>query len=388
MLLNGNTFKCLDEKLASARKKIELDYTTTSVQIQEKITLDHVTQQINLRRNKFLQDIELNQLILIKALNEKKSGVSLGSISREKLNFLANKTEEDITIKFQLALNRIEYKADFELFQKLNYSELYKHVDTISLPAHCEHIINLYKLSLNKYFVYDHKSREIKLLDKKFNTIKSIPVRVNYHCIQYEIARSRIVCNFSNPLKSRTHVSVFDYDLNIIRSRHISAREITMIHIGQNHVYYTCTATNKYIVFDLDLNDNDTISFELIGFVFSVADDKILKYYLNKELTILSRKNLSLVRSIPVGGRCIEDEPKHQDTTFKVCNIFFDSKSNFFVVSRSTTGNSFYSFEYYDLNGNLLRKRPLLRETFEHTFFKVFDEKIYYFDERKLISIY
>jgi hypothetical protein len=391
MIFDENTFKNFDLAVALVKKKLDLGYSATSLTIQQKINVERIAQEIGAKRNKLLNNLEIHQQSIIKKLNTISTDRSvsvLKSVSNEKLNYLVNKTEETNAIKFHLAQKRVSYKSDFELFQKLNYCEVYRSLETVHLPPQFEHIIHFYALSFVKNFIYDHKSRELKLLDKKFNTIRRIPVKANYHCIQYEATQSRIVCNFSNPLKNRTYISVFDYDLNLIKSRLISSQEVTMIHIGQNYVYYTCPLANKYIILDLDLNVHDTISFELIGFIFSVADDKILKYYLNKELTILCRKNLNLIRSIPLIGSCFgESENKQQQNNFKVCNIFFDKISNFFVISKSTTVNNLYSFEYYDLNGNLKRKR-FLRGAFEQMFFKVFDERIYYYDERKLISVY
>jgi hypothetical protein len=392
-MFDESVFSRLNEKLESLRAKIQLDndeiLRRVDTKIQEEDTVDH----LNSKRDAFLKKIEHKLQTSMKKLDEtlrtdrKLESSIFSTVLDDKFYFLPNKTEDSSAIKHHLAHERIR-RNEFELFKKLNYSELYKSAELINLPSHYAHIINLFSLSFNTNFIYDHKSRELKLLDKKFNTIRSIGVRSNYHCIQYEIARERIICNFSNPDKSQTYASSFDFHLNLIKSRLISSKEITMIHVGQNNVYYTCPMTNKYVVLDLDLNDRDSISFDLVGFVFSFADDKILKYYLDKELTISCRRNLNMVRSISLCGDCVVNaDVQKQATAFRVCNIFFDRKSNIFVMSRSRVDNGLYSIEYYDLNGTLISKR-VLRDVNEYSLFKVFYDCIYYFGEASLISIY
>ena len=388
-------FTRFDDKLASSREHILLNFSRLETQIEQCISINRIEQNLNRKRNQFLKQIEQTQLSLFKKLNE---------FPRQAKNELVKETtyirhvysqaDSECSLKFNLVKACLFYTNEFNILKKLTYYELHRPVQSIRMPENYQNILNVYSVSLNTYFIYDHNSKELKLLDASYNKLKSIPVKNNYHCIQYDVSQSRIVCNFSNPLNNRTYACVLDYSLNLIKTRLVSSREITMIHVGQNYIYYTCPVTMKYIILDMDLNHKDTISFELIGFIYSIVDDHILKYYLNKELKILSRKNFSLVRSIQInnggsGATSFEDKTESErKKNFKVVNLFFDDKSNIYIISKSLHATErVYFFECFNLNGDLLRKQ-MLNDTYEHTFFKVFDEKIYYFDEQRLISVY
>lgn len=349
-------FQVFDSKLVKLRHGIEARSQRLTQEIEHRLDLDSQCHKLNSKRNELL-----TQLFNTESANVTATNTTISSRLYHKYD--ESRSELELVRYLVFKHTQLVYHNDFELFAKFGYYHLFNNLRTAYPPSHSTNHKkqSFFLLNANTQLVHSKEENQLCLINRRFETIKRVNIKVGYSCYQIFKLLEYVILNFTSQQLKKSQLYVCDFELRPVKKRVFD--DILFVRCSQDKILYS--KGDILLIYNLNLDLVESLFIEKrqpFDYIIHNCERFVSRCLDTSLIRVFSEKGSSLITEIPSGP---------------MVKLFVDMNSNIYVISKGKMQECF-QLACFDYNGKLVFEQLFIFQNFD--FFVKNGEQFYLFD--------